>query len=172
MCGCGWTPWTGGSLARRCPWKTPDIANATRRRGTTAPALAVCMPPAAATAALGRVRIGTAGWVSPHWAGAFYPPGAKQSDAQLEHYQEHFDSVEVNSTHYGTPSTEALRGWRARAGVGFEFCWKADKAITHAGGSDGSKRPLSRGLGRTCSPQKAPCRPLSEFTRSQVDSTQ
>ena len=118
-----------------------------------ADALAACMPPAAATAALGRVRIGTAGWVSPHWAGAFYPPGAKQSDAQLEHYQEHFDSVEVNSTHYGTPSAEALRGWRARAGLGFEFCWKADKAITHAGWPDGSKRrPLSQGLGRACSP--------------------
>lgn len=90
----------------------------------------------AASTTLGRFRIGTAGWASSHWAGPFYPPGAKQSETQLDHYQEHFDTVEINSTHYGTPTADTVRTWRARAGPGFEFCWKAHKAITHGGRLD------------------------------------
>jgi uncharacterized protein YecE (DUF72 family) len=38
------------------------------------------------------VRIGTSGWVYPHWRGRFYPTDLKTSD-WLVFYAHHFDTV-------------------------------------------------------------------------------
>ena len=57
------------------------------------------------------LRIGTSGWSYPSgqgtWNGLFYPAtrskraGTKDFD-ELRFYAEHFDTVEVNSTFYGS----------------------------------------------------------------------
>ncbi len=50
------------------------------------------------------IFIGTSGWAYRHWQGGFYPAGLK-SAAQLAHYVQHFNAVEINGTAYRTPAT-------------------------------------------------------------------
>lgn len=92
--------------------------------------MALC-PPDPAAKRLGRLHVGTAGFTNAHWAGQFYPPSAKKSELQLEHYQETFSVVEVNSTFYGTPSTDAISAWRRRSSDGFQIGLKVPKTVTH-----------------------------------------
>nr|MDQ3032963.1 DUF72 domain-containing protein [Myxococcota bacterium] len=46
------------------------------------------------------------GWVYPDGSGVFYPPGLPARD-RLAHYAQHFDTVEINSTHYRLASERA-----------------------------------------------------------------
>ncbi|HIE53432.1 MAG TPA: DUF72 domain-containing protein [Armatimonadetes bacterium] len=76
------------------------------------------------------VRIGTSGWSYKDWRGRFYPadlPSAKW----LEHYAQHFDTVEVNSTFYHLPREATVANWRRRTPEGFLFAVKASRFITH-----------------------------------------
>jgi uncharacterized protein YecE (DUF72 family) len=50
---------------------------------------------------------------------------------ELSYYAEHFDTVEINSSFYGTPSPETTRGWAARTPPGFEFSLKLYQKFTH-----------------------------------------
>ncbi|HEX8925842.1 MAG TPA: DUF72 domain-containing protein [Terriglobales bacterium] len=76
------------------------------------------------------IRIGTSGWQYGHWRGPFYPE--KFSAAKmLNHYIQHFDSVEVNNTFYRLPRMEALRNWAEAVPKGFCFAVKASRFITH-----------------------------------------
>jgi uncharacterized protein YecE (DUF72 family) len=86
------------------------------------------------------LRIGTSGWNYPSghgtWNGLFYPAtrsrkaGTKDFD-ELRFYAAHFDTVEVNSTFYGTPRAEVTADWVARTPPGFEFCVKLYQKFTH-----------------------------------------
>jgi len=58
----------------------------------------------------GEVRIGTSGWVYPHWRETFYPKGLPQS-RWLEHYAERFNTVELT-----IPSTGNRSERRSNAG--------------------------------------------------------
>ena len=82
------------------------------------------------------MRIGTAGWSYPTgagtWNGIFYPPkkrGVKLDE--LAYYAEHFDTVEINSSFYGTPTPQTTKGWAARTPRGFEFSLKLYQKFTH-----------------------------------------
>lgn len=44
-----------------------------------------------------RVRIGTSGWVYPHWRGRFYPKALPTSQ-WLAFYAQRFDTVELNNS--------------------------------------------------------------------------
>jgi len=76
------------------------------------------------------VRIGTSGWVYPHWRGAFYPQALAQR-RWLEYYAERFATVELNATFYRIPAQEAARGWRERTPAGFRFAVKMSRLVTH-----------------------------------------
>lgn len=76
------------------------------------------------------IRIGTSGWVYPHWKGRFYPADLRAGD-RLAHYGTRFDTVELNTTFYGTPRPETLRRWRETVPRGFLFAVKASRYITH-----------------------------------------
>lgn len=78
----------------------------------------------------GRLRLGTQGFAFDDWVGPFYPPETRRA-AYLERYAEHFDTVEIDSTFYGTPRPAVVRGWRDRTPVGFAFAAKFPRAITH-----------------------------------------
>ena len=89
---------------------------------------------------MGELRIGTSGWNYPAgkgtWNGLFYPPrkGRKSSVPgfdELAHYSECFDTVEVNSSFYGTPRPHVSRGWADRTPAGFEFSMKLYQKFTH-----------------------------------------
>jgi len=99
----------------------------------------------------GDLRIGTSGWNYPTgrgtWNGIFYPParGRAQGFDELSFYAEHFDTVEVNSTFYGSPKPDVCRGWAERTPPGFEFSVKLYQKFTHPGMF---KESLSRSLAR------------------------
>ena len=69
---------------------------------------------------MGELRIGTSGWNYPTgkgtWNGLFYPPRKGRGSSvpgfdELSYYAEHFNTVEVNSTSYGTPRAQVSRSW-------------------------------------------------------------
>ena len=46
-----------------------------------------------------QIYIGCTRWGSADWAGKIYPPKTKEKDF-LQHYVKHFNSIEINATHY------------------------------------------------------------------------
>lgn len=81
--------------------------------------------------AAGEIRIGTSGWIYPHWVGGFYPRTVRAKD-RFAHYASQFDTVEINGSFYRLPSEKAVAAWAAMAPPGFLFSWKASQYITHA----------------------------------------
>ncbi len=49
------------------------------------------------------LRIGTSAFTAAGWEGSFYPPGMQPRDF-LTYYATKFDTVEIDSTFYRTPS--------------------------------------------------------------------
>jgi uncharacterized protein YecE (DUF72 family) len=94
-----------------------------------------------------RLCVGTAGWSYRHWRGLFYPEGLPQR-RWLEHYAEHFDTVEVNSTFYHLPRETTLESWRRRAPEGFVYALKASRFITHEKLLVGAEGPTEEFLSR------------------------
>ena len=78
----------------------------------------------------GRLLLGTQGFAFDDWVGPFYPPGTAKAD-YLERYAEHFHTVEIDSTFYGTPRPAVVRGWYDRTPADFVFAAKFPRAITH-----------------------------------------
>ena len=86
------------------------------------------------------LRVGTSGWSYPSgrgtWNGVFYPARRSKRAGtagfdELRYYAEHFDTVEVNSSFYGTPRPDVTRGWASRTPPGFEFSVKLYQKFTH-----------------------------------------
>ncbi|MCU1309135.1 MAG: hypothetical protein JWO20_260 [Candidatus Angelobacter sp.] len=76
------------------------------------------------------IRIGTSGWHYKHWLGSFYPEKLPFSK-MLQHYWEHFDTVEINNSFYMLPQVSTLEGWRAATPRNFKFAMKASRFLTH-----------------------------------------
>jgi uncharacterized protein YecE (DUF72 family) len=87
------------------------------------------------------VRIGTSGWVYPHWRGAFYPQELRPKD-WFAHYSRRFDTVEINNTFYRLPGQAAFEAWRKQAPPGFIYSVKASRFITHVKKLIDPERPL------------------------------
>jgi uncharacterized protein YecE (DUF72 family) len=93
------------------------------------------------------IRVGTSGWVYPHWQGVFYPADLPQKQ-WFAHYARFFDTVEINSTFYHLPNASVFEHWRQQAPAGFCYAVKASRIITHiqrlAGCQDTLETFLSR----------------------------
>jgi uncharacterized protein YecE (DUF72 family) len=76
------------------------------------------------------IRIGTSGWHYQHWSDILYPPGLA-ARGYLDCYARHFETVEINATHYRLPETATLEHWREETGPDFVFACKASRYITH-----------------------------------------
>jgi uncharacterized protein YecE (DUF72 family) len=74
--------------------------------------------------------VGTSAFTAAGWEGAFYPDRTKPADF-LRHYTQHFNSVEVDSTFYRTPSKSTVQGWASKTPDGFVFSAKIPQIITH-----------------------------------------
>ena len=94
-----------------------------------------------------RLRIGTSGWVYPHWRGIFYPPDLPQS-RWYTHYAKEFDTVEINYSFYRLPSEAAFDRWREQAPEGFLYAVKANRYLTHIKRLKDAAEPLERFLSR------------------------
>ena len=73
---------------------------------------------------------GCPAWGNREWIGKLYPKGTKPNQFLLE-YARHFNTVELNSTHYGIPPNATLEKWKVLSGEGFRFCPKFHQAISH-----------------------------------------
>jgi uncharacterized protein YecE (DUF72 family) len=77
------------------------------------------------------VRIGTSGYVYPHWRkGVFYPSGLPARQ-ELEYYAARFRTVELNNPFYRLPTPEMFVRWREATPKNFDFAVKASRYITH-----------------------------------------
>jgi uncharacterized protein YecE (DUF72 family) len=76
------------------------------------------------------VHIGCSGWNYKDWRERFYPKGLP-ARRWLEHYAEHFDTVEVNNTFYRLPTLSAVEGWAEQSPPRFVFTVKASRYLTH-----------------------------------------
>ncbi|MET3879407.1 DUF72 domain-containing protein [Chitinophaga sp. OAE865] len=75
--------------------------------------------------------LGCAKWGRKEWIGKIYPKGTKES-AFLGEYVKHFNSIELNATHYQIYGPETISKWDEKAkGMDFKFCPKVPQAISH-----------------------------------------
>jgi len=91
----------------------------------------------------GVVRIGTSGWEYDHWRGTFYPRDLPKR-RWLEHYAEHFDTVELNASFYRLPSAGTFGRWGTRVPSDFRFAVKASRYLTHVRRLREPQEPLDR----------------------------
>ena len=83
-----------------------------------------------------KFHVGCQSWQYEDWitkAGGdpvFYPRGTRSGD-MLSVYSQIFDTLEVDSTAYGTPAVSTLEGWAASTPDEFLFSLKVPSAITH-----------------------------------------
>ena len=103
------------------------------------------------------LRVGTSSFASADWVGVFYPPGTRP-EGYLPSYAERFDTVEIDSSFYGTPTPKQVEGWRARTPDGFVFAAKVPQVVSHTEVSAESMDELAkfldvmRGLGPKLGP--------------------
>jgi uncharacterized protein YecE (DUF72 family) len=76
------------------------------------------------------ILLGTQGWSYADWAGSVYPDGAASSSF-LDYYARTFETVEVDSTFYGTPPARTVQGWVEKTPQDFTFALKLPSQITH-----------------------------------------
>ncbi len=86
-----------------------------------------------------KVYLGCAKWGRAEWVGKIYPAKTKEKDF-LDHYVKHYNSIELNATHYKVYDEEGIAKWAAKAaGRDFLFCPKMYKGVTHFGSLQGKE---------------------------------
>ncbi len=71
-----------------------------------------------------KVYLGCAKWGRTEWVGKIYPLKTKEKDF-LDHYVKHYNSIELNATHYKIYGATGIAKWAAKAGdKDFKFCPK------------------------------------------------
>jgi uncharacterized protein YecE (DUF72 family) len=76
------------------------------------------------------VHVGCSGWNYAAWRELFYPKGLP-TNRWLEHYAQHFSTVEVNSTFYRLPKRDAVARWVTQVPDDFIFTIKSSRYLTH-----------------------------------------
>jgi uncharacterized protein YecE (DUF72 family) len=86
-----------------------------------------------------KIFVGCAKWGRTEWVGKIYPPKTKDKEF-LQHYVQHYNSIELNATHYKVYDEIAINKWAEKAqGKQFLFCPKMYKGITHFGSLKGKE---------------------------------
>lgn len=89
------------------------------------------------------ILVGTSGWQYRDWRGPFYPEGLPQR-RWLEHYAEHFATVEVNNAFYRLPERDTFAQWRARTPGDFCVAVKVSRYLTHIKRLREPEEPVAR----------------------------
>jgi uncharacterized protein YecE (DUF72 family) len=77
------------------------------------------------------VYIGCAKWGRKEWLGKIYPKGTKEAQF-LDEYVHHYNSIELNATHYKIYNSTEIKKWDDKAkGHDFKFCPKIPNSISH-----------------------------------------
>lgn len=78
-----------------------------------------------------QIYVGCAKWGRKEWVGKIYPEGTKEAKF-LDYYVRHFNSIELNATHYRIYGPSTISNWAAKASnKDFKFCPKTPQAISH-----------------------------------------
>jgi len=88
------------------------------------------VPPDSVAGVTAALRIGCSGWSYKDWRGPVYPDKLPQR-LWFDHYQQLFDTVELNSTFYRLPTATAVEGWAAAARPDFLFAVKLGAFGSH-----------------------------------------
>jgi uncharacterized protein YecE (DUF72 family) len=79
------------------------------------------------------VYIGCAKWGRKEWIGKIYPKGTKEANF-LDEYVKHYNSIELNATHYKLYKPADLQKWIDKVkGKNFKFSPKVYQGISHFG---------------------------------------
>jgi uncharacterized protein YecE (DUF72 family) len=79
---------------------------------------------------LGKIFLGCAKWGRTEWVGKIYPEGAREKDF-LQYYGQHYDSIELNATHYKLYEADKLLEWSKKVNnPNFKFCPKAHRGMS------------------------------------------
>ena len=76
------------------------------------------------------IFLGTSSFTAAGWEGSFYPIGMRSKDF-LRHYSTQFQTVEIDSTFYGTPAASTVTNWNGKTPRDFIFAVKIPQVITH-----------------------------------------
>lgn len=76
------------------------------------------------------LKIGCPVWACDRWADTVYPARTPRKD-WLAWYTRTFNTVEGNSTFYALPTIEMSQRWAENSAVGFRFCLKFPRTISH-----------------------------------------
>lgn len=76
---------------------------------------------------LENISIGCAKWNKTDLKG-FYPKGTKD---ELTYYATQFNSIELNATFYGMPSSEQVMTWKEKTPANFKFFPKITNTVSH-----------------------------------------
>jgi uncharacterized protein YecE (DUF72 family) len=77
-----------------------------------------------------RLFVGAPAWSHKEWVGKIYPAKTKAAD-YLYHYSRYFNTIELNTTHYGIPTPEKTQKWLEKVPENFVFCPKVYQGISH-----------------------------------------
>jgi uncharacterized protein YecE (DUF72 family) len=86
---------------------------------------------ATARVGLPQVYVGCTGWSMKDWCGWVYPKDCKSSD-YLKCYGQQFNTIELNTTHYRTPSFADIRKWYDQTPADFRFAPKMLQTVSHS----------------------------------------
>lgn len=91
-----------------------------------------------------KLYIGCDKWAKKEWIGKIYPAKAKEKDF-LDYYAAHYNSVELNATHYKIYDEAVIKKWTAKAGNrDFKFCTKMYQGVTHRGSLQGKDHIMNQ----------------------------
>jgi uncharacterized protein YecE (DUF72 family) len=77
------------------------------------------------------VFVGGVLWADESFVGTIYPERAKPKEF-VSYYTHQFNTIELNLSHYKTPSIDKLKQWFDVAPLGFKFCPKVHQSISHS----------------------------------------
>lgn len=81
-----------------------------------------------------KVYLGCAKWGRKEWVGKIYPKGTREAKF-LDEYVHHYNSIELNATHYKIYKPEEIKKWADKAAQkDFKFCPKVTNSISHYSG--------------------------------------
>lgn len=78
----------------------------------------------------GTIRAGIGGWIFEPWRGTFYPEGLSKAK-ELNYAGQHLQTIEINSTYYGTQKPETFAKWAGQVPDGFIFSVKGNRFVTN-----------------------------------------
>jgi uncharacterized protein YecE (DUF72 family) len=95
--------------------------------------------------AAGKLYTGTAGWANPPAEQTRRAP----ENSHLQHYADHFNAVEINSSFYRSHARKTYERWSASTPAGFRFSVKLPRSITHESGLKHCRKELHQFLSET-----------------------